>query len=1005
MTFFEASDGKPVPESMEAGRFDDMKSFHPELWPFPQFYLTSRNNAVRYIEWGCLATPTAELSQFTHEPLDVSFERRPLYEAPSLLSTIVNLNYPKSRWKKGTYGISEEEVRLQTLMLTPKTPAIRAAFLDVFSRLESDPKAEPLIRAYRKARTPTLKVTTGDLRTHITHEYTIHPLFDGISHSEPRYAARRGSASFFLEKQSINAFPLPDLLKNYTKAARRLIPLFETNLQAILQRDLNPVEYIVVEYGACLFYRQKETDPKWKDADDEYAPRAWYEATTDRASPSSRNYDVRFSQLHWSAAILDYVVNLQTVYDSLKKQGIPTCIPTIGPTIKAKKMMHVHRSLESLANAAKKPDPVSITLPADKSVIFISSNNGGKTFTMEMIGANAMESMQGRKALASSFESPEFDAIMAIPAELPQETGKSMYTAQLARLVQAIQEIQAIQSVKPDARILLLADELFAGTDEHDSAALYKATIEWMNAHHVTLIGATNNELVFDTDIAQFLTMQRHKPVAVLHSSDIVHIREGIPMLAKAGLPEEVVRRASELADVPMPEMKPVKVSEFTDRRNAVTMGLIELSGEIASAGRNFQMWDQVDRHGPFFRQSEVLVSLFTSAPDAPIKQEYRAWKQKLANKKYFEHVQSYVYGVASRLIACTGISGTLRSVSEMKEPRKKELLISVIDDAKESLKTLTSIQKDISLLPPSMRERVNGLWDLAHRTTLALAQIKTKSVNSEDLERSIKESTAALSELTREQLRSLDLCTGFFHLQHVFNTYGFTTVQTSKKRALEMEELFHTKLLFDHKREGAPLTRNSLSIETGSPTVLLGPNTSGKSKLAEAILLASFFAMHFDVAPAKRFALPTGLRGSIGISDFTRDPDRPTGSGKFLRLQTQTASVVKRAAEGGYIVVLDEPGEGTNGFEGRATIHALAEYLTACGNIVIFPTHLHKAVEHLEATIGVQAFASGLGSDGKYSFGRGKKSSLGMDIALEEGLLPDIVDRAREVKNQLLQQ
>jgi hypothetical protein len=174
-------------------------------------------------------------------------------------------------------------------------------------------------------------------------------------------------------------------------------------------------------------------------------------------------------------------------------------------------------------------------------------------------------------------------------------------------------------------------------------------------------------------------------------------------------LPEEVVRRASELAEVQMPEIKNVKVSEFTDRRNAQTMGLIEMSGEIASAGRNFQMWNLEKGHGPFFRQSEVLETLFASAPDEPIKEEYRSWKQELTDSKRYEKAKSYVYGVASQLLACTGITSTLRSVSNLQEEsRKKELLVSIVNDSKEGLKKLKSIQKNLATLPPSLFEHVN---------------------------------------------------------------------------------------------------------------------------------------------------------------------------------------------------------------------------------------------------------------------------------------------------------
>jgi DNA mismatch repair ATPase MutS len=216
------------------------------------------------------------------------------------------------------------------------------------------------------------------------------------------------------------------------------------------------------------------------------------------------------------------------------------------------------------------------------------------------------------------------------------------------------------------------------------------------------------------------------------------------------------------------------------------------------------------------------------------------------------------------------------------------------------------------------------------------------------------------------------------------------------------VEGVFHPRIHSERLGSGKPLTKNSILIKSGSPAVFLGANSSGKSTLAETILIASYFSLHFDVAPAARFSIPQGMKGSIGLPDYIRDPGRPKERGKFYTLQSQIASVIKRAKEGGYVITLDEPGEGTNGLEGRATIIALAEYLTECGNIVLLPTHLHRAVDTLETTIGVQSFASGLGPEGRYSFASGRASSLGLEIALEEGLLHEIVDRARVLKEQM---
>lgn len=1003
MVFFAETSPTPFLEATDSKTRESLRYTHPDLWPYDAYLINHNDSAVEMVARGCLAAPTLDVTFFTHEPMVYTPTGYYNYDEPSLTKIVEAMNRTKSRWLDHSYshGNSDEVYRTESLLFTPKTPAIRAEFLRAFETLDSHELADKVLSRYRASRFKRLTITQEVYSKMQNNTYSFHALHDVIGTDAPKFRASRGDASFYLEKQSSKLFKIPTILKTYVTRAQDIATMIGGPLGKSITRDLAPLDGLIADFALKLKERRRE-EPRYRDRSDEMAPHAWHSSIVSRGYGFADSYDNRHSQLHWAAAIVDYIVNLHDVYKNLAERKIPTSIPTIAAAIRAKNLMHIPRSLEALTEPGRKPEPVSLALPPEKSVIFIGSNNSGKSFTMEMIVANAMESMQGRKTFAKSFESPEFDAIIAIPAELPQETGKSTYTGQLAKLVEAIKEIIAIQEVKPDAHVLLIADELFAGTDEQDSAALYKATIEWMNEHHVTLVGATNNELVFDPEIAEFISMVNRKPVVVLRPEDIVAKRQGIPILGQAGLPEAVVARASELAGETIDHAGDVAVSDFTDIRSTHTMGITETFNKEVFIGKNFRLWDHIPNRPPLFYRSATFEKVFGSPADDPIKLAYRQWETELATETQVEHAATYVYGISGILRNCMEIPERLRNIGQDTPDEKiRTMLEGFITTAQQDRDRLAAGASIRATLPASMTKDIDVSIDTAQRLVDALGAIETDEVKTATIRSAIEHAVSPIRSLTREQLFALDTTNSFFHLQRIFRTNGFCTVTESTDNTLSFEGVFHTGLLYEHitKNDPETITTNTLSVSSETPTVLLGANASGKSTLAESILIASYFAKHFGHAPAASFSIPNTLHDAIGLVDYLRDPERPKDRGKWYSRQTQIASIVKKAKSGGYIVVLDEPGEGTNGFEGRATLIALAEYLTACGNLVLFTTHQHKAVDILEETSHVQAFASGLGNEGRYSFAPGRASSLGLEMALEEGLPEEIVNRAKIIK------
>ena len=192
--------------------------------------------------------------------------------------------------------------------------------------------------------------------------------------------------------------------------------------------------------------------------------------------------------------------------------------------------------------------------------------------------------------------------------------------------------------------------------------------------------------------------------------------------------------------------------------------------------------------------------------------------------------------------------------------------------------------------------------------------------------------------------------------------------------------------------------------------SIITGPNMAGKSTYMRQVALIVLMAQMGSFVPAKsaRIGLVDRVFTRIGASD-----DLSSGQSTFMVEMAEMASILKYATAKS-LLILDEIGRGTSTYDGMAIARAVLEYVAnprQLGAKTLFATHYHELSVIEEQLPSIKNYNIAVKKRGdKMIFLRkivpgATDDSFGVEVAKLAGLPAGVVNRARQILQELEQQ
>lgn len=188
---------------------------------------------------------------------------------------------------------------------------------------------------------------------------------------------------------------------------------------------------------------------------------------------------------------------------------------------------------------------------------------------------------------------------------------------------------------------------------------------------------------------------------------------------------------------------------------------------------------------------------------------------------------------------------------------------------------------------------------------------------------------------------------------------------------------------------------------------IITGPNMAGKSTYMRQVALIVLMAQMGSFVPASyaEIGLCDAIFTRVGASD-----DLASGQSTFMVEMNEVANIVQNATSKS-LLILDEIGRGTSTYDGMSIARAVLEYVAdkkKLGARALFATHYHELTVMEELLDGVKNYNIAVKKRGdEITFLRrivpgGADESYGVEVAKLAGLPDSIIERAKEILDQL---
>ena len=189
---------------------------------------------------------------------------------------------------------------------------------------------------------------------------------------------------------------------------------------------------------------------------------------------------------------------------------------------------------------------------------------------------------------------------------------------------------------------------------------------------------------------------------------------------------------------------------------------------------------------------------------------------------------------------------------------------------------------------------------------------------------------------------------------------------------------------------------------------IITGPNMAGKSTYMRQTALIVLMAQIGSFVPAGS--------ANIGIVDriFTRvgaSDDLASGQSTFMVEMNEVANILRNATSNS-LLILDEIGRGTSTFDGLSIAWAVVEHISntkLIGAKTLFATHYHELTELEGKLSGVNNYCIAVKEKGddivflRKIIKGGADKSYGIQVAKLAGLPDTVIERAKEIVNELV--